>query len=232
MAGAAPQVPPALPERLQRALVHAAARPRARDAADRRRRRAARASGPARARILLHPAERIDLVLDFSAYGPGERARALQRATAPAAPGRSCASTSRAAAAARSSRCRRGCASPSRCPAPTRAGAGSSRSAPRRGRSTGSASTRTGSTRGPGVGQHGDLDVRQPLQPRAPDAPPRLPVPRARALQRARRAADRLGWKDTVGVLPNETVSVLAWFAPYAGSTSSTATRSSTPTRR
>ena len=30
-------------------------------------------------------------------------------------------------------------------------------------------------------------------------------------------AADRLGWKDTVGVLPNETVTVLAWFAPYAG---------------
>jgi spore coat protein A, manganese oxidase len=30
-------------------------------------------------------------------------------------------------------------------------------------------------------------------------------------------AADRLGWKDTVGVLANETVTVLAWFAPYAG---------------
>jgi FtsP/CotA-like multicopper oxidase with cupredoxin domain len=30
-------------------------------------------------------------------------------------------------------------------------------------------------------------------------------------------AADRLGWKDTVGVLANETVSVLAWFAPYSG---------------
>jgi spore coat protein A len=29
--------------------------------------------------------------------------------------------------------------------------------------------------------------------------------------------ADRLGWKDTVGVQPNETVSVQAWFAPYAG---------------
>ena len=29
--------------------------------------------------------------------------------------------------------------------------------------------------------------------------------------------ADKLGWKDTVGVLPNETVSVLAWFAPYRG---------------
>jgi FtsP/CotA-like multicopper oxidase with cupredoxin domain len=30
-------------------------------------------------------------------------------------------------------------------------------------------------------------------------------------------AGDRLGWKDTVGVLANETVSVLAWFAPYSG---------------
>jgi FtsP/CotA-like multicopper oxidase with cupredoxin domain len=30
-------------------------------------------------------------------------------------------------------------------------------------------------------------------------------------------AADRLGWKDTVGVLPNETVDVRAWFAPYSG---------------
>jgi FtsP/CotA-like multicopper oxidase with cupredoxin domain len=29
--------------------------------------------------------------------------------------------------------------------------------------------------------------------------------------------ADKLGWKDTVGVLPDETVSVLAWFAPYRG---------------
>jgi spore coat protein A, manganese oxidase len=29
--------------------------------------------------------------------------------------------------------------------------------------------------------------------------------------------ADRLGWKDTVGVLPNETVTVQAWFAPYSG---------------
>jgi FtsP/CotA-like multicopper oxidase with cupredoxin domain len=29
--------------------------------------------------------------------------------------------------------------------------------------------------------------------------------------------ADRLGWKDTVGVLANETVTVQAWFAPYSG---------------
>jgi spore coat protein A, manganese oxidase len=28
---------------------------------------------------------------------------------------------------------------------------------------------------------------------------------------------ERLGWKDTIGVLPNETVTVLAWFAPYSG---------------
>ena len=47
--GAAAQVPAALPQRLQRALLHAAARPRAGDAADRRRRRAARATGPSRA---------------------------------------------------------------------------------------------------------------------------------------------------------------------------------------
>jgi spore coat protein A, manganese oxidase len=30
-------------------------------------------------------------------------------------------------------------------------------------------------------------------------------------------AGDRLGWKDTIGVLANETVTVLAWFAPYSG---------------
>jgi spore coat protein A len=29
--------------------------------------------------------------------------------------------------------------------------------------------------------------------------------------------ADRLGWKDTIGVLPNETATVLAWFSPYGG---------------
>ena len=30
-------------------------------------------------------------------------------------------------------------------------------------------------------------------------------------------AGDRLCWKDTIGVLANETVTVLAWFAPYSG---------------
>jgi spore coat protein A len=28
---------------------------------------------------------------------------------------------------------------------------------------------------------------------------------------------ERLGWKDTIGVLPNEAVTVLPWFAPYSG---------------
>ena len=32
-----------------------------------------------------------------------------------------------------------------------------------------------------------------------------------------RAPGERRGWKDTVGVLPDETVTVLAWFAPYAG---------------
>jgi spore coat protein A len=30
-------------------------------------------------------------------------------------------------------------------------------------------------------------------------------------------AGERLCWKDTIGVLPDETVTVLAWFAPYTG---------------
>jgi spore coat protein A len=41
-----------------------------------------------------------------------------------------------------------------------------------------------------------------------------------RVLQRSSgpvHAGERLGWKDTIGVLPDETVTVLAWFAPYSG---------------
>ena len=40
-------------------------------------------------------------------------------------------------------------------------------------------------------------------------------------------------WKDTIGVLPNETVTVQPWFTPvHRAATCSTATRSSTATRR
>jgi spore coat protein A len=41
-----------------------------------------------------------------------------------------------------------------------------------------------------------------------------------RVLQRSSgpvHAGERLGWKDTIGVLPDETATVLAWFAPYSG---------------
>ena len=92
--GAAAQVPLPLPQRLQRPLLHAAAGQRPADAADRRRRRAALASR-SRARVyLFHPAERIDLVLDFSAYGPGRASSSCTTRTGSAAPCRSCASTS------------------------------------------------------------------------------------------------------------------------------------------
>ena len=56
----------------------------------------------------------------------------------------------------------------------------------------------------------------QPFQPRAPDAPARDAVPRRGALL-GRHPPGRAGWKDTVGVLPNETVTVQPWFIPYAG---------------
>jgi spore coat protein A len=41
-----------------------------------------------------------------------------------------------------------------------------------------------------------------------------------RVLQRSSgpvNAGERLGWKDTIGVLPGETVTVLPWFGPYSG---------------
>ena len=52
--------------------------------------------------------------------------------------------------------------------------------------------------------------------PRAPDAHPRLPVPRAERPSRPVETTDRIGWKDTVGVLPDGTVTVLTSFAPYS----------------
>ena len=167
--------------------------------------------------IPLHPAERVDLVIDFSAT---------------TRPARSSSSTTTTASGGTAPIMRfdveGGGSEDFRVPRRLRAAGG----APRRQRArpgelalgsgawqiNGSDFDPTGSTSGRAWRQHGDLDVRQQLQPRAPDAHPRLPVPGAGA-QRARRStlADRLGWKDTIGVLPNETVTVLAWFAPYSG---------------
>ena len=158
----------------------------------------------------LHPAERVDLVLDFSRLRAGRGARALQRGRRGRhAPGH--------ALRRRGRRRQRGlpgpdaaCATPEPLPAANarrrwELALGSAAVADQRP----AALTRTASTPARG-GQHRDLDLRQQLQPRAPDAPARLPVPRAGALERHRSTlADKLGWKDTVGVLPNETVTVL-----------------------
>ena len=189
---------------------------RARDDADRRRRRPAPAPGRAHADPV--PPGRADRPRDrlLRSTRPASRSCSPTR-RAPAARYRSCASTSSAAAPARTSRFRAGCATPSRSRPPTRAAAGSSGSARRPGRSTARA-----------------------FDPARIDARPRLGsteiwtfVNRSnrvhpmhihgflfRMLERTSRPvdlADRLGWKDTVGVMPDETVSVLAWFAPYAG---------------
>ena len=57
-------------ERLELAFIHAAARAWPQDGADRRRRRAARRR-VTRRKLPLHPAERVDLVIDFRDYAPG-----------------------------------------------------------------------------------------------------------------------------------------------------------------
>ena len=69
--GAAPALPAALPQRVQRALLRAQARQRPPDAADRHRRRPARDAPVARTSFPLHPAERIEVLIDFRAFKPG-----------------------------------------------------------------------------------------------------------------------------------------------------------------
>ena len=170
-----------------------------------------------RTNIPMHPAERVDIVLDFSAVRAGRGARPLQhrrrgrhraghalrhrgRACQRGVPGPDPAARSRAASRSR-----------------TRGAAGSSRSAPPRGRSTGSASTRTASTRKPRLGS---TEIWTFVNNSNRVHPMHLHGFLFRMLERSSgpvALADRLGWKDTVGVLPNETVSVLAWFAPYRG---------------
>ena len=169
-----------------------------------------------RTRVPFHPAERIDLVLDFSAYGPGEELvlnneDGARRHRADHALRRRGRRRQRGL-----HRSRRACASPSRCRAPTPAAAGTSRSAPPRGRSTGWASTPTAST--PARAAAARRSGRSSTTPTACTRCTCTASSSACWSARARpvEAADKLGWKDTVGVLPNETVTVLAWFAPYA----------------
>ena len=169
-----------------------------------------------RTRVPLHPGERADLVIDFARLLAGDRAGPAQRRRRGAARCRSCASTSRAAAA-RTSACRGGCGRASRCPPATPLASGSWRWAGRPGRSTGGSSSRTGSTSGPRLGS----TERWTFVNRSNRVHPmHIHGFLFRILSRSSgpvNAADRLGWKDTIGLLPNETVTVLAWFAPYGG---------------
>ncbi len=181
--------------------------------------------------IPLHPAERVDIVIDFSAYGPGEQLVLYNTdAEARAAPRRSCASTSRAGG-------QRGVPRPARLREPDPLPAPNARR--RWELALGTAAWQIN-----GLGYDPNrVDVRPRLGSTevwtfvtTPTACTRCTCTGSCSACSSGRArpvalADRLGWKDTVGVLPNETVTVLAWFAPYRGSTCSTATRSSTPTR-
>ena len=104
-----------------------------------------------RTRVPLHPAERVDLVIDFSAYGAGHEL-VLHNEDGEGGTVPIMRFDVVGGGGARSSACRRGCGRASRCPAPTPAAAGSWRSARRRGRSTGASSSRTASTCARGCG--------------------------------------------------------------------------------
>ena len=71
--GRAAALPAALPQRLQRARLHARARQRARDDPDRLRRRPAAGSRSTRTSIPLEPAERVDVLVDFRQFGVGSK---------------------------------------------------------------------------------------------------------------------------------------------------------------
>ena len=200
---------------VQRALLLAAARQGPADAPDRRRWRLALETCSARG-YPLHPAERIDLVLDFSAYGPGEELVLSNEdglgGTVPImrfdVEGGGPSEDFQV---------------PSRMRQPEPLPAANARR--RWDLALGSAAWQIN-----GLGfDPNRIDVR----PRRGSTeiwtfvnhsnrvhPMHLHGFQFRVLERSSapvEAADRLGWKDTVGVLPNETVSVLAWFAPYGG---------------
>ena len=233
--GPAPDLPAALPQRVQRPLVRPQARQRAQMlqiASDGGllERPVSRTSFP------LHPAERIEVLIDFRGFRPGSeivlqnidgeataregghalrrRARRRQRGGADAA--------------------RAGCARSRSCRAPnasrrwdlsllTRAACS--------GRSPTAASTRTASTSRRGWARS---ELWQWHNPSNRVHPMHLHGMLFRVVERSSGVVHpgERGWKDTVGVLPGETVTVQPWFVPYAAATSSTAIRSNTATRR
>ena len=182
---------------------------------------AACSSAPSsRSTVLIHPAERVELLVDFRGFRPGSEI-VLQNIDGEATARRtSCASTSCAAAAARRRASRAGaCARSRSCPRPTRAGAGTSRWPPPRacsGRSPSAGSTRRASTCGRGWGARscGSGTTR-------PTACTRCTCTgccsgSSSAVSGVIHPASA-AWKDTIGVLPGETATVQPWFAPYTG---------------
>ena len=170
-----------------------------------------------RAGIPMHPAERVDIVIDFSDYGPGEQlvlyntdgrwrhtgpimrfdieGGRVTEEFGPAAPARARAAARAQRAPALEARARHGRVADQRArvrPEPHR--------------------------RAPAPRQHGDLDLRQQLQPRAPDAPARVPLPDAWSARAGRsRWPTSSAGRTRSACCPTRPSSVLAWFAPYSG---------------
>ena len=86
-AGRAADLPPPHPQRVQRTLLRAQLGRGLRDLADRQRRRPAGACGQRRSAGAAHPAERVELLIDFASSGPAPSwcctTRRARRATVP-----------------------------------------------------------------------------------------------------------------------------------------------------
>ena len=170
-----------------------------------------------RRQIPLHPAERVDLVIDFGDYGPGTElvlhnddgeggTVAVMRFDVARGGGRE------------DFRVPRRLRELERLP---RAAADSALGAGARAASV--ADQRQGvrprpDRRAAAPRQHRALDLRQSLEPRASDAHPRVPVPDPRAQQRPRPSRPTASAGRTRSESsPTRRSRVLAWFAPYSG---------------
>ena len=124
---AAPDLPAALPQRVQRALLRAAAR-QGRARCCRSPPTAGCSSGPSRARAFpLHPAERIEVLVDFRGFRPGSEI-VLQNAGGEATTRNVMRFDVVGGGGSEEARCRAGgCARSRSCPRRTRAAAGTSR---------------------------------------------------------------------------------------------------------
>ena len=159
--------------------------------------------------IPIHPAERIDLVIDFRDYRPGTElvlqntdgsggTVAIMRFDVVRGGGEDARARARSRSAAEAGH------EPHLGSRARHRGVGDQRQV-----------VRPGPDRRRAEARHvRALDLRQPLRPRAPDAPARLPVPGAVALEWARASGRPARVEGHGGA---ETVTVQAWFAPYGG---------------